>query len=74
MRNNQLLFNKLSAFKIFWLILCTRKCVKCGNVKVGSGEGRFELTAKHYKRTCKCGHTVTFGVPNIIGSPIKSEK
>ncbi|MDL2030539.1 DUF3797 domain-containing protein [Bacillus subtilis] len=42
-----------------WFLLRYKKCRKCGNKKVGGEEGTFEITDKYFKRTCKCGFSIT---------------
>jgi hypothetical protein len=35
------------------------KCEECGNEFVGNGEGTLEIENNVFKRTCKCGWSVT---------------
>ncbi|MCC5428679.1 DUF3797 domain-containing protein [Clostridium botulinum] len=35
------------------------KCPKCGNNKIGNGEGGIIIEDDTYTRTCKCGFKIT---------------
>lgn len=59
--NKGILFNKLSTFKIYMRLLRIRKCKGCGSVRIGDGEGKFEITEKYFVRQCKCGYSLKGG-------------
>lgn len=50
-----LLFKRISSFKMNRLIKKSKKCLGCGSKKIGEGKGSFEITEYHIKRVCKCG-------------------
>lgn len=61
----------MNAFKLMDVLKKYEKCPKCGNNKIGNGEGGIVVEDDTYTRTCKCGFKITV---NENGKEIKGEK
>ncbi|GGB63664.1 hypothetical protein GCM10011409_45900 [Lentibacillus populi] len=58
----------MNALKAAVLLTKYAECPKCGNSKVGNGEGTCEVEEGYFYRTCKCGYEVKINEENTGGN------